>query len=226
MASQDTMQESKVADEVVADVTQTVDETTEIPSEVPASDPADDNEDNEDTENEDNEDAENEDNEGNEDDEDNEPEPSGATEIVSPQPLRESVKNMKLVRVFLGGSISNGEAPNWQADAVKSLSNLPIYIFNPRLADWDPSASDEVKTEQIEWEFEAQANSDFIVYNFEPDFANPVTLFELGVFGGRRSSKVVVRCPATFPHYLNVKLVCKKMGVPVFETLDEALAKG
>jgi hypothetical protein len=130
---------------------------------------------------------------------------------------------MTLARVFIGGTINNGTGPDWQADASKALSDLPIYIFNPRRVDWDPNASDEVKTKQIEWEFEAQVNSDFILYNFEPEFPNPVTLLELGLFSS--SNKTVVRCSSTFPQYLNVKFVCEKLGVPIVETLEEALTK-
>jgi hypothetical protein len=36
------------------------------------------------------------------------------------------------VRVFLGGSIEMGKAPNWQAAFADKLASLPVAAFNPR----------------------------------------------------------------------------------------------
>lgn len=83
-------------------------------------------------------------------------------------------------KLFLGGTIANGKAPNWQADMVKSLFDLPIYILNPRCAVWNPDADTDAKNNQIEWEIKAQDNSDVILYYFDPDYPNPITLHELG----------------------------------------------
>ncbi|KAF1970936.1 hypothetical protein BU23DRAFT_472613 [Bimuria novae-zelandiae CBS 107.79] len=36
------------------------------------------------------------------------------------------------VRIFLGGSIEMGKAPDWQAAFVDKVAYLPIAAFNPR----------------------------------------------------------------------------------------------
>jgi hypothetical protein len=142
----------------------------------------------------------------------------GLVEIISPMPLKESCLDNKRTRLFLGGSIENGTAPNWQADLVKSLADLPIYAFNPRRADWNPNAgADEIK-KQIEWELEAQANSNICLYYFDESCKSVITLLELGFF-----SNSIVYCPVGYFRYLNVKCMCDAFGIPCLQSVDELI---
>ncbi len=145
-----------------------------------------------------------------------------AVVITSPTSVSKSCTNLEMHQIFLGGTIANGQAPNWQADIAQWLSDLPIYILNPRRVDWNPNADDEDKKTQIKWEIDAQNNSDFIIYYFDPNFTNPITLLELGLY---HYSNVIVYCPKEYPYYLNVSLVCKTFDIPCFETIGEAVAK-
>jgi hypothetical protein len=153
--------------------------------------------------------------------------PTGATVLVSPINLQESCTNKTYTKVFLGGSIANGEAPNWQDDIAKHLADLPVYIFNPRRVDWDPNADNESKNAQIAWEFDGQINADIIIYYFDPNYSNPVTLLEFGLFSRRNNVSVIVYCPPEYPYHLNVKYTCKLTGpgTSCFATVDEAVAK-
>ena len=58
--------------------------------------------------------------------------------------------------IFLGGSIDNGSANNWQADLVAALSDQTAIILNPRREEWNPAwrndAADPHFREQVEWE--------------------------------------------------------------------------
>lgn len=149
------------------------------------------------------------------------------TVIVSPQPLRESCKNQKCTRVFLGGSIGSKD---WQSDVANRLVDLPVYVFNPRRVDWnadwdtDVAADVETRKAQIEWGFEGQMNSDILLFNFDKDEVDPASLLELGTFCFGKI-KPVVCCPPEFPYFLNVEFICKSTDISLFSTLDEAVAE-
>jgi hypothetical protein len=38
-------------------------------------------------------------------------------------------------RIFLGGSIDIGSAPDWQADMIRALADERLVVLNPRWAD-------------------------------------------------------------------------------------------
>lgn len=125
-------------------------------------------------------------------------------------------------KVFLGGTIGNGAAPNWQAVAAQAFFGQPVYVMNPRREAWDPNASPKVKEEQINWELEAQEMADVILYTFCPGFPSTITLHELGLFC--RTKKVVVCCPKDYAHFIHVRVTCARFRVPRFDTPAEALA--
>jgi hypothetical protein len=151
-------------------------------------------------------------------------EPITGTVVVSPQNLRDSCSNMKCTRVFLAGTIANGDAPDWQTDVANRLTDLPVYVLNPRRADWNPDADTEAKKAQIDWEFEGQLNSHVIIYNFVPGYQSPVTLLELGMFS-RSNNRIIVCCPQNYDYFLNVDFLCKNLEIPIFENIDDAVEK-
>lgn len=126
--------------------------------------------------------------------------------------------------IFLGGTIEQGTATNWQQTVIDSFNGTDVTILNPRRAKWnaslpqDPTPGTEFHT-QVTWEIDAQNISDLIIYNFEADSKSPITLLELGLYA--TSGGVVVCCPKTYWRYGNVKIVCDLHGIPIFETLEE-----
>jgi hypothetical protein len=128
--------------------------------------------------------------------------------------------------IFLGGSIEMGKAINWQEYAEKSLASVDnLLILNPRRDDWDDSWIQDPTPgtqfeQQVSWELTAQEVSDIIIYNFIPGTISPITLFELGLFSGR---PIRVCCPKSFSRYGNVKVVCDRYSIPVYENFDDLI---
>lgn len=117
--------------------------------------------------------------------------------------------------IFLGGSIDNGSANNWQADLVAALSDQTAIILNPRREEWNPAwrndAADPHFREQVEWEMAGLERADIIVMYLAPGTQSPVSLLELGLHA--RSGKVVLYCPDGFWRKGNVDLTAIKYHV-------------
>jgi hypothetical protein len=63
--------------------------------------------------------------------------------------------------------------------------------------------------------------ADHILMVFLPGSQSPITLLELGLHA--RSGKLIVVCTPGFYRYDNVRITCERYGVPVFDSLDDAL---
>lgn len=74
---------------------------------------------------------------------------------------------------------------------------------------------------QVNWELSHLEEADFILMNFLPDSKSSITLLELGLFA--RSGKLYVVCTEGFYRYDNVRITCAKYGVPVYDSLTEAI---
>ena len=61
-----------------------------------------------------------------------------------------------------------------------------------------------------------------MLMNFLPGRQSPITLLELGLFA--RSGKLHVVCPPDFYRYDNVRITCSRYGVPIYQTLEEAVS--
>lgn len=94
--------------------------------------------------------------------------------------------------LFLAGGISN--CPDWQSGTAETLSDLDIVVHNPRRRG---VLADEEAVGQIEWEHQALADSDAILFWFPKETLCPITLFELGVW----SAKGVPLIVGTHPDY-------------------------
>ena len=138
--------------------------------------------------------------------------------IKSPSPY----KNNELT-VFLGGSIEMGLAEPWQERLVKQFEDTDLYFLNPRRDDWDSSwvqeASNPQFSQQVNWELDALAYSDLVVFYFDPNTKSPITLMELGLFAIK--DNVIVCCPDGFWRKGNVEIVCQRYGITLVNTFDE-----
>ena len=125
-------------------------------------------------------------------------------------------------RVFLAGTIDMGSSEDWQAEAAELLKQMPgsFIVYNPRQKEWHPEIEGEIDY-QVNWELEHLEKADIILMNFLPDSKSPITLLELGLHA--RSGKLRVICPQEFYRYDNVRITCKRYGVPMFSNLSDAL---
>lgn len=129
------------------------------------------------------------------------------------------------LNLFLGGSIDNGEALDWQKALIEELKSedtvKPIMIYNPRKDNW---YSDEKELEiQIKWELYHLERANLIVMNILGGSKSPISLLELGLFA--RTNKLLVFCSSNFYKFDNVKVTCQQYGVPLFETNDILVIK-
>lgn len=132
------------------------------------------------------------------------------------------------VLLFLGGTIDMGNSENWQAKVEKilyeKLGDVPLVIANPRRDDWDstwvqdPTPGTQFHG-QVNWELQTQQESDVRLYNILGDSKSPITLLEIGLFGG------IVVCDSSFYRYGNVKMACDFLESLVFSTLEEAIER-
>ncbi|WP_303719574.1 nucleoside 2-deoxyribosyltransferase domain-containing protein [Brevundimonas naejangsanensis] len=143
--------------------------------------------------------------------------------VVSPQPL--PIDNDR-PRVFLGGSIDMGGAPDWQAALTQALSDMDVTVLNPRRADWNPAwrpEADEPEFQrQVEWELAALETADVIVMYFAPGTQSPISLLEMGLHA--RGGKLIVLAPEGFWRKGNVDITARAYGVRQVQTMDELTA--
>ena len=121
-----------------------------------------------------------------------------------------------------------GEAEHWQARVVNAMADVSnVVILNPRRDDWDSSweqrAENPQFSEQVSWELDMLDAADIVIMYLAPDTMSPVSLLELGLYA--RSGKLRVCCPRGFWRRGNVEVVCLRLQIPLFETLDDLLTE-
>ena len=128
------------------------------------------------------------------------------------------------IKIFLAGTIDSGNSKNWQMELIRKFqerNNPNIFLFNPRRDNW-PKDSDHNEVEkQINWEHKYLDDSDLIIMNILPDSKSPISLMEIGLYA--QSGKLIVFCNENFYRYDNVKLVCKKYNIPIYDYNDSEL---
>ena len=143
--------------------------------------------------------------------------------VTSPTPIP---LDNNLPRLFLGGSIDMGGAPDWQAAMTRALSDMDVVILNPRRPDWNtawkPEASEPEFRRQVEWELAALEASDVIVMYFAPGTQSPISLLEMGLHA--RTGKLIVLAPDGFWRKGNVDITAQAYGVHQVQTMDELTA--
>lgn len=131
------------------------------------------------------------------------------------------------VSVFLGGTIDCGNSENWQHKLIKELEFVktehPLCIYNPRREEWPSSEDHDNIDKQINWELYHLERADIIVMNILGNSKSPISLMEIGLFA--KENKLLVFCPKEFYRYDNVRIVCNKYNIPLFETNDITFIK-
>lgn len=142
--------------------------------------------------------------------------------IYSPHPIPES----SLPKIFLSGSIDNGQAVDWQTRLCETCADLDVIFLNPRRPDWDsswePVKSNPLFHEQVSWELDGLELADLIVVYITSASKAPITLLELGLHA--RQDNLVVCCEEGFWRKGNVDIVCERYGIEQVDTFDDLLA--
>ena len=124
--------------------------------------------------------------------------------------------------VFLAGTIDQGNSQDWQQTVTGELTGKgrKYLLYNPHQEEWHPEREGEMEY-QVHWELEHMEKADYILMVFLDGSQSPITLLELGLHA--RSGKLLVVCTPGFYRYDNVHIICDRYGVPVFESLEEAV---
>lgn len=113
-----------------------------------------------------------------------------------------------------------GESTTWQSEVIKNLMDLPFYIINPvRIEETEET---EETNNSIKWQISGQMNSDIILYYFDKDHDNAVTLHQFGLFC-RDKSSIVICCEPGYKYASIVEFSAKISEFPVYSTLDESI---
>ncbi len=141
--------------------------------------------------------------------------------IYSPHPIPAS----SLPKIFLSGSIDNGQAVDWQTRLCDACTDLDVIFLNPRRPDWDstwePVKSNPLFHEQVSWELNGLELADLIVVYITAASKAPITLLELGLHA--RQDNLVVCCEEGFWRKGNVDIVCERYGIKQVDTFDDLL---
>lgn len=131
------------------------------------------------------------------------------------------------LNLFLAGTIDNGDSIEWGKTLIDELNSCdtvrPIMIYNPRRDEWNQHPSKDEMDEQINWELCHLERADLIVMNILPNSKSPISLMELGLFA--RANKMIVFCNERFYRYDNVRVVCERYGIPLYNTNDILVIK-
>ena len=129
--------------------------------------------------------------------------------------------------VFLAGTIDDGNSFNWQESLINRCQDLDIVFYNPRRKHWNKDATKEDIEFQIKWEQEHLDSVDLIVMCLLDSSKSPISLLELGLYA--QSKKLIVFCNPEFYRYTNVKMVCQKYNIPLYnfsvDTIKEVIRK-
>lgn len=135
------------------------------------------------------------------------------------------------IKIFFAGTIEMGNSIDWQQkiidDFYESYQDKEITILNPRRKDWDSSwlqtIENEQFNEQVNWELDALDVSNFIIMFFDKKSKSPISMLELGLYAD--SKKMLVCCEEGFWRKGNIDIVCKRKGIPTFETIENLITE-
>jgi hypothetical protein len=126
----------------------------------------------------------------------------------------------KAKKLFLAGAISG--APDWQRTLIEMIEDLgmDIAVYNPRRKDFKDNPRDAI--EQIEWEFRALREADYISFWFCKETIAPIALFELGAWTAT-SKPLVVGIASGYELRLDVETQVRlaRPDVPILYNLSD-----
>ena len=137
-------------------------------------------------------------------------------------PLENVPENVMLPTIFLAGTIDMGNSEDWQKKTLEILdkNSLNCIVYNPRR---EKCPSDNEFDRQVNWEQDKLIESDVIFMYIAGTSKSPITLLELGEF--LTSEKLIVICEEDFYRYGNVRIMCERFNVPLFNSYEEGVEK-
>ena len=134
--------------------------------------------------------------------------------------------------VFLGGSIEQGKAIDWQDKLQNYFSKKEVTFFNPRRDDWDSSLEQTIEDEQfrtqVMWEIDHMLKSDIVVFFIQGDTQSPISLMEIGLLSlpnYNKQMKVLICCEEKFWRRGNIEVMAYKFNIPLVATFEELKKK-
>lgn len=148
--------------------------------------------------------------------------------VVFPPLIRFKGPRATRATVFLAGTIDMGESEDWQTLVSERIASKTEFIYNPRRPEWDATWKQTIDSlefnNQASWELLMIERADFVLINLLPGSKSPVTMAEFGLCCALKPSATIVCCPDGFWRKGNIDIMGERYGVPVYETLDEAVA--
>ena len=145
-------------------------------------------------------------------------------QVIKPTSLIQDDKHR--LSIFLAGSIEMGKAEDWQVRIENELADFPVTLYNPRRDDWDSSweqkATNPQFNFQVNWEMNHLNAASIIFMYFSPETKSPISLLELGLHAD--FPNMIVCCPDGFWRKGNVEIVCHRHGIPMHNSLEDAIA--
>ncbi len=147
-----------------------------------------------------------------------------ADDVAEYQPRWRShtVDSTQYRKVFLAGTIDMGRSADWQADLVARFRDSVggrWLFFNPRRREFRASPAE--MEYQVAWELAHLEAADLIVMNLLGDSRSPISLLEMGLHA--RSGRLLVACSPDYYRYDNVRITCRRYGVPLYDSLEALL---
>jgi hypothetical protein len=134
-------------------------------------------------------------------------------------------KHQDKISIFLAGTIDMGNSEDWQTKIANRYKDKDLVFYNPRRDSWDSSWEQTIENpqfyQQVNWELNALDKCDIIILNFLETSQSPISLLELGLYANTK--KIFVCCPDKFYRSGNVQVVCDRIGIPIFQNIEELL---
>ena len=145
-------------------------------------------------------------------------------EVRPDLPINNKPEDDKMPTVFLAGTIDMGNSENWQKKTIQTLGETLIncIVYNPRRETWPGDNSNEFER-QVNWEQDMLEDSDIIFMYIAGTSKSPITLLELGEF--LTSGKLIVVCEEDFYRYGNVRIMCERFDIPLYNDYEDGLKK-
>ena len=141
--------------------------------------------------------------------------------VVTPPSLYLPTEGLK---IFLAGSVCNGNAPDWQSMAVSTIQmssgEEPLTIYNPRRPSGEFLPENEV--EQAAWTISMLNASDYIILHLTGDTGSPISTLELGLF--INSPKLHLSIDDSYSRKEIVEIHYNYFGIgQIYERLEESI---
>lgn len=129
--------------------------------------------------------------------------------------------------VFLGGSIEQGAAPEWQTPFAQRIlsQHSDVTVFNPRRRNWNPKwvnhPNNKPFLRQVSWELDHLEKADWAVMHLADDTLSPVSLIEYGFLCSQKPQTTLLSCSERFWRFGNLAIMAQRYGVFRVSSLGE-----